>query len=444
VNLTRFSLLFPEKRDFFLENSGIFQFGLPSTGSASVGSASPAASGRQNSPPDAKLFFSRQIGLSDQGAAIPILAGSRVTGRAGPYSIGALNIHQREQGPVAATNFTAIRVDRAILANSDIGVLLLNKDPAGEGYNRVGGLDTNFRFGQLSIGAYAVKTASPQSLVPGKGDDFSTRANVNYQSRTWLARGAYEVIGRRFRDELGFVPRIGVNHTAAYARRNYRPAWASRIGIREIGPHLHFDTFERRDGTGTESRYFDWHIVLMMTDSGFFESGVNRNREGNLAPFTLNSARGVRIQPGTYDFNEYFVLYRSNNSARFSYETRVSAGDLYDGRRNGYALAPTVRLNEHFNASVSLQINDIDLPAASYVSKLIAARVNYSASTRVFLNALVQYNTDTRQWSSNVRFNVIHRPLSDLFLVYNERRMDDSGDLVDRAVIAKVTWLMAF
>ena len=128
VNLTRFSVLFPEKRDFFLENSGIFQFGLPSTGTSSVGGASPAASGRQNSPPDARLFFSRQIGLSDAGAAIPILAGSRVTGRAGAYSVGALNIQQREQGPVPSTNFTAIRVQRAILANSDVGMIFLNKD----------------------------------------------------------------------------------------------------------------------------------------------------------------------------------------------------------------------------------------------------------------------------------------------------------------------------
>ena len=123
VNLTRFSLLFPEKRDFFLENSGIFQFGLPSTGTASVGGGSPAASGRQNSPPDATMFFSRQIGLSDAGASIPILAGSRVTGRAGRYSIGALNIQQREQSPVASTNFTALRLDRAVLTNSDIGVI---------------------------------------------------------------------------------------------------------------------------------------------------------------------------------------------------------------------------------------------------------------------------------------------------------------------------------
>jgi len=450
VNLTRFSILFPEKREFFLENSGIFQFGLPSTGTAAVGGASPAASGRQNLPPDLKLFFSRQIGLSDAGAAIPIVVGSRVTGRAGRYSVGALNIQQRAQSPVPATNFTAVRLDRAVLANSDIGVMLLNKDAGdagdagGDAYNRVAGVDANFRFGQLSMGAYGVKAMVPQSAVPGDGEDFSTRANVNYTSRSWIVRAAYEAIGRRFRDELGFVPRTGVNHTANYVRRNYRPAWASQIGIREIGPHYHFDQFERRDGTGTESRYFDWHVVLMMNDGGFFETGVNRNREGNVTPFTLNSARGVKVQPGTYDFDESFALYRSNNSAGFSYEARYSNGGFYDGHRRGYSVAPTLRLNEHFNASVSLQIDDISLPVASYVSKLVATRVNYSLNTRVFLNALLQYNTDTRQWSSNVRFNVIHRPLSDVFFVYNERRLDTTGELVDRSVIAKLTWLMAF
>lgn len=271
-----------------------------------------------------------------------------------------------------------------------------------------------------------------------------SRMNVNYQSRTWLARAAYEAIGQGFRDELGFVPRLGVNHSATYARMNLRPAWAARRGVREIGPHFHFDQFERRDGSGTESRYFDWHVVLTMNDSGFFETGVNRNREGTLVPFTLNSARGVRVAPGTYDFNEYFALYRSNNAARLSYETRVSIGDLYDGSRKSYAFAPTVRMNEHVNASVSLQVNDIHLPAASYLSKLVATRLNVSLNTRVFVNALVQYNTDTRQWTSNLRLNVIHRPLSDIFLVYNERRAEDTGELVDRSVIAKMTWLLAF
>lgn len=445
VNLTRFSLLFPEKREFFLENSGIFQFGLPSTGGTAVGSARPAASGRQNSPPDLRLFFSRQIGLSSAGSAIPIQVGSRVTGRVGPYSIGALNIQQAAQDPVAATNFTAVRVNRAVLANSDIGVMLLNKEPGGEGYNRVGGLDANFRFGELSMGAYAVKTDAPQTVVPGSGEDYTARANFTYTSRTWLARGLYEVVGERFHDEMGFVPRLGVNHVASYGRLNWRPTWAAEhLLIREIGPHFHFDQFDRRDGTGTESRYLDWHLVLTMNDSGFFESGVNGNRENNVRPFTLNAPRGVTVAPGAYEFDEFFALYRSNNAARFSFETRFSRGALYDGHRSGYAFAPTVRVNQHFNASFSMQVNDIDLPATSYVSTLMAMRLDYSVNTRVFINALMQYNTDSEEWSSNVRLNVIHRPLSDFFLVYNERRLGGSGGIVDRSIVAKLTYLLAF
>src|SRR5262249_15193247 len=118
VNLTRFSVLFPEKRDFFLENSGVFQFGLPTTGTLSVGGTSPAPAGRQNSPPDARMFFSRQIGLSDAGDAIPILAGARLTGRVGNYAGGILNIQQQSEQTIPSTNFTAIRLQRSVLANS--------------------------------------------------------------------------------------------------------------------------------------------------------------------------------------------------------------------------------------------------------------------------------------------------------------------------------------
>jgi len=244
---------------------------------------------------------------------------------------------------------------------------------------------------------------------------------------------------------MGFVPRLGVDHVASYGRMNWRPTWASEeLSIREIGPHFHFDQFDRRDGTGTESRYLDWHLVLTMNDSGFFEAGVNGNRENNSRPFTLNAARGVSVAPGRYEFDEYFALYRSNIAARLSFETRVSSGNLYDGHRNGYAFAPTVRVNEHFNASFSVQVNDIDLPTTSYVLTLMAMRLDYSVNTRVFLNALMQYNADSKEWSSNVRLNVIHRPLSDFFLVYNERRSGSSAALVDRSIVAKLTYLLAF
>src|SRR6185503_17029294 len=144
INLSRFNLFFPEKRDFFLENSGIFQFG---GGGGNAGGG--AGGGRQNASQDMRLFFSRQIGLSPAGAAIPILGGTRLTGRQGPYSLGVLNIQQRELGTVPSTNFTALRMRRDILANSDIGAVLLNKEEVGEQFNRVAGMDANFRWGSF-------------------------------------------------------------------------------------------------------------------------------------------------------------------------------------------------------------------------------------------------------------------------------------------------------
>lgn len=394
---------------------------------------------------DPRLFFSRRIGLSDSGDAIPILGGTRLTGRTGHYSIGALNIQQRADGEVRPTNFTALRMQRDLLRNSDIGLIVLNKDEEGPRYNRVAGADANFRFGFLNFGGYAVKAFSPQAVTPGSGEDFMARASVNYQSRVFQLRSNLSTIGRRFNDEMGFIPRTGVDNLFVNTGWTFRPRWASsKMGIREIRPHYQIDVFRRRDGGGLESRYQDWHLPFNFNDGAFVEIGINPNVEEVRAPFTINSARGVQVAPGRYDFYEYFALWNSNNAAKVSWSLRYSTGDFYDGHRRGYTVGPNLRLSEKFNASVNLQINDIDLAAGSYISKLLASRVNYNFNTRMFLNALVQYNTDTRQVSSNLRFNFIHRPLSDFFLVYNERRIDGSGDLIDRAVIAKMTYLVAF
>ena len=439
INLSRFNLFFPEKRDFFLENSGIFGFG----GGGNMGGGG-ATAGRQNGSQDTRLFFSRRIGLSDNGDAIPILAGTRLTGRQGRYSVGALNIQQREQGFVPATNFTALRVRRDFLANSDIGAMLLNKEEAGSGYNRVAGVDANFRFGYLSLNSYAAKTVSPQSTVPGTGQDVATRASANYQDRQWQFRARYDTIGQRFNDEMGFVPRQGVNNTFLSVSRTFRPEFLSKLGVRETRPHWQFDTFIRQNGGGLESRYQDFHWPFSFHDGGFMEVGVNPNLEEIRRPFTINGARGVQVGAGRYAFNEYFILWNTNGAARMSANLRYSTGEFYDGYRRAYSVGPAIRMNENLNAAVTVQINDIEVSTGSFVSTLVTGRVNYNFNTKMFVNALLQYNTDSQQWSSNLRFNIIHRPLSDFFLVYNERRDERSGDLLNRALIAKMTYLVAF
>ena len=447
VNLSRFSLFFPEKRDFFLENSGIFLFsaGGGGFGGAGGGGGGGGAGGaaRQNGSQDMRLFFSRRIGLSGSGEEIPILAGTRLTGRQGAYSMGLLNIQQREQGSSPSTNFTAVRVRRNIFANSDIGAVLLNKEAGGLGYNRVAGVDANFRFGFFNLTGHAVKAFSPESAVTGAGKDYATRASARYEDRQWQLAVRHDGIGDRFNDEMGFVPRNGVDNAFVYAGRRFRPRLLSKW-LRETRPHWQVDLFSRQNGGGLESRYQDFHWPFSFQDSSMFEIGVNPNVEVVRSSFTINSSRGVRVNQGRYEFNEYFVLWNTNASARISFSNRYSVGRFYDGYRRGYTFGPFLRLNKNFNASVNLQLNDIELSTGAFVSKLLTTRLNYNLNTKMFVNALLQYNSDSRQWSSNLRFNVIHRPLSDFFLVYNERRDDRTGDRIDRALIAKLTYLMAF
>ena len=233
VNLTRFNLFFPEKRDFFLENQGLFAFGDSGGGGGGGGNF---GAGRTNQIQDMRLFFTRRIGLSDDGQSLPILGGTRLSGRQGAYSVGILNIQQREDGGVPATNFTALRLRRDVLANSDVGAVLLDKELAGPGFNRLAGFDANFRFGNLTMNGFAAKTFSPDSTVGDAGSDLTTRANAEYRNRQWRLSGRYTTIGEGFHDELGFVPRTGVNETNVNINRTLRPNWLPRA-IREFGPH---------------------------------------------------------------------------------------------------------------------------------------------------------------------------------------------------------------
>ena len=448
INLSRFNLFFPEKRDFFLENSGIFLFGgggggLGGGAGGGGGGGGGGGAGRQNGSQDMRLFFSRRIGLSDSGQELPILAGTRLTGRQGAYSVGLLNIQQREEGLEPSTNFTAIRLRRDILANSDVGAVLLNKGANGSAYNRVAGVDANFRFGFLTMNGYAAKTFSPESVIAGKGKDYATRASGRWEDRLWQFAARYDSIGQRFNDEMGFVPRQGVYETYVFAGRRFRPRLLSKW-VRETRPHWQVDMFSRQDGGAVESRYQDFHLPFAFQDSSNMEIGINPNVEVVRSPFTINSSRGVKVNPGRYEFNEFFIFWNTNAASRVSFNNRYSVGDFYDGHRRSYTFGPSFRLNENFNASFNLQINDVELSTGSFVSKLLTTRVNYNINTKMFVNTLLQYNSDSRQWSSNLRFNLIHRPLSDFFIVYNERRDDRTGDLIDRAVIAKMTYLMAF
>jgi len=446
VNLTRFSLFFPEKRDFFLENSGIFQCGQSRGGFfGGGGGGGPffGGGGGGGGGQDAILFFSRRVGLSDSGEPIPILGGTRLTGRVGAYGLGVVNIQQRSTKTSLATNFTALRLRRNVLANSDVGLVVLNKDADGPSFNRVVGTDANFRFFQnLNVNAAAARTFSPTSVVPGGGSESMGRAGFNYRDDLWDLQSTYLRIGERFNDEMGFVPRIGIAKLDGRVGARFRPQRVSKW-LRETNAHLELNNVSRLKGD-LQSRFIGVHLNLNLQDGSGGEIGVNPQTENLVVPFAINERRGISIPVGRYDYNEWFAFWRTNGSAPLSFYGRWSVGNFYDGYKQSYQFGAAVRLNGRLNASLVDSRNQIQLQAGRYTTDLITARIEYGFSTMAFVNALVQYNTDAREWSSNMRFNIIHHPLSDFYLVFNERRDSETGGLLDRALVAKMTYMVAF
>ncbi len=440
VNLTRFNLFFPEKRDFFLENSGVFQFGPGDPRSGGGG----GGGGRTNSLGDNILFFSRRIGLSGDGDALPILAGTRITGHAGEYSVGALNIQQRESGLSASTNFTAFRLRRNVLANSDVGVMVLNKEAIGAGYNRFAGADANFRFFKnLNVNAFAGRSFSPPAVVGTQGSEAILRGGLSYRGQVVETRASYASLGTRFNDEMGYVPRSGIDRADVAYGMHLRPASTSGW-LRELYPHWQLVNITKPAFGAFDSRYMDFHLPFNFQNSAFIEIGVNTNLEVLTESFKINEARHVLVPAGRYEYAEYFVLANTDRGQRLSLNGRAGTGDFYNGTKQSYTLGGQVRLNAKFTTGVNWSRNLIALTTGAYTTDLIAARVNYGFSTRMFLNALLQYNTGANQWSANVRFNLIHHPLSDFFIVYNDRRDSTSGLLLDRAIVAKMTYMLAF
>ncbi len=443
VNLTRFSLFFPEKRDFFLENSGVFRFGPPEDArrrrfQGSFGLGAGSLGGGQARGNDLLLFFSRRIGLSADGDEVPVRAGGRLTGRSGPYELGFMNIQTGEEAGIAnAENFTVARIKRNIFRNSDIGVMFINKETMeSDHFNRSLGFDTNLRLNTLmDVNAYFAKTAT-QGL---EGEDLAGRAAFSYNGRAVAFGTSFSTLQDNFNPEVGFAPRKGIKRSSGNIQYNYRQSWA-RGTLREIRPSAEVDYFTDQQGT-VVSRYFNLRLTFRLQSGGFVSLGRNANLEQLDEPFEIHP--DVTIAPGFFTFDDYFVTAFSDPSRTLSGNARVSQGDFYSGTKRSYSLGGALRVAPRFTLEAAWSFNDVELAEGTFSTHLLTTRARYTFSTSVFLNALVQFNTVTEEVASNIRFNIIHRPLSDFFLVYNDLR-NESGEVIDRQLIAKFTYLFDF
>ena len=437
VNLTQFSLYYPEKREFFLENSGTFYFG-------DIPRESRLGNNRFQPPEEEMLlFFSRRIGLTSAGDPIPIEAGGRLTGRAGAYGVGLMTIETNPEGAAPADNYTVLRGRRDVLGASDVGAIFLSRQSTASGdYNRVYGADANFRFHRaLSLNSFITKSETPGV----SGGELAGKGSIGWNANFLHTQYSLLSVGGNFRDDVGFIKRTGIRkHFADFGIRP-RPDRLRKYGIRELHPHTRYNIYT--DQSNVKVTHSN-HVAMAV----FFENGanvefaVNPRFERIAAPFSVR--RDQAFAAGTYGWTEYNLLIETNHSRMASASLDFTTGGFWTGTQRSTKLGIVVRPSYHLSFDTALQRNDIDLPFPmhAFVTNLVTSRVGYAFNTRTFLDTLLQYNTDLRQFSANVRFDLIHRPLSDLFVVYNEQRLTDEPTPVapGRGLIVKYTHMLAF
>jgi hypothetical protein len=436
VNLTQFSQFFPEKREFFLENSGLFYVGDAARNNRVVASPTPDE--------DLLMFFSRRVGVSADGQAIPITAGGRLTGKVGGTSVGAIMMRTDDVDGLPGSDYAVVRVRQDVGAGSDVGGIFLTRQGSGPGddFNNVFGGDATFRFlGSIDWNTYLVGTDAP-GVESGQ---YAWRTSINREGNWLHAKGGMMELGENFQNDLGFYRRTGIRKY--FLDIGTRPRWTSlrEKGVREMHPHIVWNYYEDLAGN-IVAKNLHTGYTMFMNDGAFWELSVNPKFERIEAPFRI--ARGIDpIPAGSYGWAEYQLRGNSDPSKAFSWGVTGIVGGLWSGTQKTVNANATIRPSYKFFLETRVQRTqgDLDLPDAEFTKTFWTFRSNFSFNTNMFVDALVQYDPGSEQINSNVRFNFIHHPLSDIFLVFNEQRFHTGEHIPPgRNITLKGTYMVAF
>ncbi len=421
INIDRFNLFFPEKRPFFLENAGIF----------SVGSAG-----------EVELFFSRRIGIGPGGVAIPILGGARLSGKMAGVNVGLLNMQtEAVEGLSPANNFSVARVYKELPNRSSAGVLFVNRQATGgfaedEEYNRTFAVDGRWGIGQYGqISGFLARTVTPGLT----GKDHAFKIGASYNSESWLLLADYTEVADQFNPEVGFLMRGGFRKPNFLIFHRYRPE--NFLGLQELRPHVSYRGYWKFSGfQETGFLHIDNHWEFKTGDE--IHTGINFTREGVVQAFEIYP--GITVPEGTYDHVEAQIVAFTNQGAPVSFRIRANMGGFFGGSRVSFNSSLKMRRGETFRTEIAWLRNDISLPNGRFETNLIRARISYSFSPRVTLQALIQYNDRAEMFSTNVRFSWLQSANTGLFIVYNENQdiLDSGLGLRDRSLILKYSALI--
>lgn len=440
VNLTRFSLFFPEKRQFFTETAGIFDFGKAVSGLGGDAAA--------NDPGLLNLFYSRRIGLVE-GQQVPIIGGGRLTGRSGPYAIGVMNITTDDadlagKDPTNA-NFTVVRLKRNVLRNSNVGLLLTNSDGGISDFNRALGLDGAFVLGRhVTMTTVLAHTFSPDHA----GDDTAGVVDYAWKSDRFNYGAQYLDVGDHFNAEMGYIPRLDIRSMKGGAGWTPRPGWG---GVRQFSFHSGINYYENHAGiVDSRTQIVEGSMSRQDTSSLY---GATTFEYDNLAvPF---ATAGTVLPVGDYSWQYATLSYSSNRTKRMFGTIAGDMGGYYNGDRRTFRLNWNINVGKTLLLEPNYTFNHVQLPGRPlYTSNVMNFRVSHSFSPDFYLKGFVQYNDDRKTASFNFLWWYHYKPGSDLYVVYNQgwdidlpltsrEVLEQSYRVHSRSLAVKVTYWLA-
>lgn len=423
VNLTRFPLFFPEKRDFFLQDSGIFGFG-----------------GIRSNP---LPFQSRRIGLTGSGKQVDLLGGVKLTGRSGPFNIGVLSVATKDTDDVDQKLLSVGRISLNVLEESSVGLITTVGDPASDDENYIAGADFTFRnshvFGDKVVtgNAFFLHSSSPD----GDGEDQAWGARMSYPNDRINAFIGFTEIGDRYDAALGFVPRRGIREYFARLQHRWRPesSWIRTIDV-EFNPEL----ITNLDNE-TESQDLDFKLIDLQTHRGD-EFGIEfkMNREVLTSPFEIQP--GIIIPTGDHDFNRIEVSSSTSSSREFSLGVEIEAGEFFDGDRLDATIEAQWRPSPNLMLGLEWEQNYIDLPDGEFEVHVASARVNLFFTPDISWTNLIQWDNESESLGINSRIRWIIEPGNEIFFVVNQAfdTFDNRFDRTSTEVTTKIGWTFRF
>lgn len=418
-NLTRFPLFFPEKRDFFLQDAGLFGF---------TGEATP--------------FFSRRIGLTATGEEVPILAGARLTGRVGDYSIGLVDVQTDSLGDLDGQNLFATRVTRDVGEQSSVGAILTHGDPDGSD-NTVHGVDARYRTSEfqgdknLSASAWALH-ADAEGVDSDQG---AFGASVSYPNDLWSWYLSAAEIQEQFDPALGFVSRRGIRRYAG--RISHEPRPNSELVRRyevSLDGSMYTTTGDDLETFSAELQPFG--VELESGDGGRIE--FVHTRDVLFEPFEIRE--GIVIPSGDYDLDLARLELDSSKRRPLSAFLVLAGGEFYEGMRRQYRTGVEWRPGPLFQGSASYEINDIELPAGDFTTHFTQLRGRVSFNPSVSWNSFLQWDNESEDLGLYTRLGWILEPGRDVFVVLNETLSERDGRLSARneSVAFKIGYTLRF